>query len=55
MEPVLEFPHGVAYNIICKANDQALRIKENTPKNFKGSRILSAPLNLQDDGQLFMI
>lgn len=51
----LEFPRGEYYQIICKAGDQALRIVENDPSNYNGSRVMGYQKNNSDNGQIWMV
>ena len=49
------FPKGIYYTIICKEGEQALKIAEADPKNYKKSRIFHAPHNQNDNGQVFLV
>ena len=49
------FPKGTYYTIICKEGDQALKLGETDPKNYKKSRVVQAPHNQNDNGQIFLV
>ena len=51
----LQFPRGNIYQIICQDGNQALRIQTNNPNEYNKARIVGAPPNANDLGQLFMI
>lgn len=51
----MAFPKGTYYNIVCKAGDTALRIQENDHEKFPKSRVVHAPPNPNDNGQVWMV
>jgi hypothetical protein len=54
MQPI-QFPKGNIYQIICQAGNLALKIQTNNRYEYNRARIIGAPPNVHDMGQLFMI
>ena len=51
----MAFPKGNYYVVVCKAGEVALRIQENDPAKFEKSRVVQAPPNPNDNGQIWMV
>ena len=54
MQP-LQFPRGNIYQIVCQDGNLALKIQSNNPHEYHRARVIGAPPNVHDMGQLFMV
>jgi hypothetical protein len=51
----MNFPRGNYYHLMCRVNDECLRIQETEPSKREKSRVVSAAPNPEDNTQLWMI